>query len=67
MEISQDRKTTYNIQQALSHRDLRNILIYINIEKALFLNTDDETHLKVAHRLDKACKLLEACLNTLKK
>jgi hypothetical protein len=38
----------------------RNTLIYINIEKALFQNADDEFHVKVAQSLDEACKLLEA-------
>ena len=48
-----------HVQQVLGHRDLRNTLIYINLEKALFQNTDDEFHVKVAQNLDEACKLLE--------
>lgn len=48
-----------HVQQLLGHRDLRNTLIYINLEKALFQNVDDEFHVKVAHNLDEACKLLE--------
>jgi hypothetical protein len=40
-------------------RDLRNTLVYINLEQALFQNTDDEFHVKVAQNLDDACKLLE--------
>ena len=47
------------VQQVLGHRDLRNTLIYINLEKALFQNADDEFHVKVAQNLDEACKLLE--------
>jgi len=34
-------------------------LIYINLEKALFQNSADEFHVKVAQNLDEACKLLE--------
>jgi hypothetical protein len=34
-------------------------LIYINLEKALFQNADDEFHVRVAQTLDEACKLLE--------
>lgn len=35
---------------------------YINLEKALFQNADDEFHVKVVHNLDEACKLLEVGL-----
>ena len=52
-------KDILHVQQLLGHRDLRNTLIYINLEKALFQNVDDEFHVKVAHSLDEACKLLE--------
>ena len=48
-----------HVQQVLGHRDRRNTLIYINLEKALFQNADDEFHVKVAQNLDEACKLLE--------
>lgn len=48
-----------HVQQLLGHRDLRNTLIYINLEKALFQNVDDEFHVKVAQNLEEACKLLE--------
>ncbi|MEM3752902.1 MAG: site-specific integrase [Candidatus Bathyarchaeia archaeon] len=58
MEYHKTRDILY-VQQLLGHRDLRNTLIYINLEKALFQNTDDEFHVKVAQSLDEACKLLE--------
>jgi hypothetical protein len=48
-----------HVQQVLGHRDLRNTLVYINLEKALFQNTDDEYHVKVAQTLEEATKLLE--------
>jgi len=48
-----------HVQQVLGHRDLRNTLIYINLEKALFQNAADEFNAKVAQNLDEACKLLE--------
>jgi hypothetical protein len=47
------------VQQVLGHRDLRNTLIYINLEKALFQNADEEHHGKMAENLDEAYKLLE--------
>lgn len=52
-------KDILHVQQLLGHRQLRNTLIYINLEKALFQNTEDEFHVRVAHNLDEACKLLE--------
>lgn len=48
-----------HVQELLRHRDLRNTLIYINLEKALFQNVDEDYHVKVAETLDEACKLLE--------
>jgi integrase len=48
-----------HVQQLLGHRDLRNTLIYINLEKAIFQNADEEYHVKVAENLQEACKLLE--------
>jgi hypothetical protein len=49
----------FHVKQLLGHKDLRSTLIYINIENSLFLNTDDEFHVSVAHDLNEACKLLE--------
>ncbi len=49
----------FHVQQLLGHRDLRNTLIYINLEKAIFQNADEEYHVKVAQTLEEACKLLE--------
>jgi hypothetical protein len=43
----------------LGHRELKNALIYINLEKALFQNSDNEYHVKVAQTLEEATKLLE--------
>jgi len=58
MEYHKTRDSLH-VQQLLGHRDLRNTLIYINLEKALFQNADDEYHVKVAQTLDEATKLLE--------
>jgi hypothetical protein len=44
----------------LGHHSLRTILIYIDLEKALYKETDDAFTVKVAEDLDEACKLLEA-------
>jgi hypothetical protein len=48
-----------HVQQLLGHRDLRNTLIYINLEKAIFQNADEEYPVKVVEDLQEACKLLE--------
>jgi integrase len=48
-----------HVQQLLGHPDLRNTLIYINLEKAIFQNADEAYHVKVAETLQEACKLLE--------
>ena len=57
--IESKTRDILHVQQVFGHRDLRNTLIYINLEKALFQNADDEFHVKVAQNLDEACKLLE--------
>ena len=40
-------KYASHIQQVLGYRDLRNTIIYINVEKALFQNATDEFHVKL--------------------
>jgi hypothetical protein len=44
-----------------SAKERRNTLIYINLEKALYQNADDEYHVKVAQILDEATKMLKVC------
>jgi hypothetical protein len=38
--------------------------IYINLEKVLFQNADEEFHVKDTHNLDETCQLLEVCYDT---
>ncbi len=57
-------KDVFHIQHVLGHKELKPTLIYINIEKSLFQSVDDEFHVKVAHSLEEACKLLELDSNT---
>ena len=52
-------RDVFHVQHVLGHKELRSTLVYINIEKSLFLNADDEFHVKVAHSLEEACALLE--------
>ena len=43
----------------LGHNSLKTTLIYIDLEKAIFREANDEFTVKVAEDLDEACKLLE--------
>lgn len=43
----------------LGHNSLKTTLIYIDLETALFKETDDEFTVRVATSLEEACKLLE--------
>jgi len=48
------------VQQFLRHKNIKNTMIYINIERVLFQSgSDDEFHVKVAKTLDEACELLK--------
>jgi len=47
------------VMKLLGHHSLRTTLIYIDLEKALFNETNDEFTVKVATTIDEACKLLE--------
>ncbi|MEM3703973.1 MAG: site-specific integrase, partial [Candidatus Bathyarchaeia archaeon] len=47
------------VMKLLGHNSLRTTLIYIDLEKALFRETNDEFTVRVAENLEEACKLLE--------
>jgi len=47
------------VMKLLGHHSLRTTLIYIDLEKAIFRETNDEFTVRVADDLDEACKLLE--------
>jgi integrase len=47
------------VMKLLGHHSLKSTLIYIDLEKAAFKETNDEFTVKVADTLDEACKLLE--------
>ena len=47
------------VMNFLGHNDLRSTLIYINLEKVIFNEQNDEFHVKVAKSLEDACKLAE--------
>jgi len=47
------------VMKLLGHKTLKSTLVYIDLEKAIFKETNDEFTVKVAETLDEACKLLE--------
>ncbi|MDH5482771.1 MAG: hypothetical protein OEY22_07835 [Candidatus Bathyarchaeota archaeon] len=48
------------MMQILGHRNIRNTLIYITVEKGLFQETtDDQYHVKVAKNTEESIKLIE--------
>lgn len=48
------------MQQLLGHKNIQNTLIYINLEKALFNDSDDGFTVRVAPDIGEACSLIEA-------
>jgi integrase len=53
-------KDILHVQELLGHRNIRNTLIYITIEKGLFAEcVADDYHVKVAKDVEEAVKLVE--------
>lgn len=52
-------KDIIHVQRLLGHRNIQNTLRYINMEQAIFKDSVDQFHVKVADSLDDACRLLE--------
>jgi len=52
-------KDIVHVQRLLGHRSIQNTLRYINLEQAIFKDSIDQFHVKVADSLYDACKLLE--------
>jgi len=48
-----------HVQRLLGHKNIQNTLIYVNIEQALFQNTNEEFHVATAKTVEEACKLIE--------
>ncbi len=48
-----------HVKRLLGHKNLQSTEIYINIEQAVFSESDQEFHVKVADSVEEACKLLE--------
>jgi len=55
-------KDTLHAKELFRHRNIRNTLVYITIEKGLFAEqTTDEYHVKVANNVEEAAKLVKVC------
>ncbi|MEM1551633.1 MAG: tyrosine-type recombinase/integrase [Candidatus Bathyarchaeia archaeon] len=52
-------KDPWHVKRMLGHRSLSNTEIYINIENALFPESSEEFHVKVARSIDEAVQLVE--------
>jgi len=53
-------KDILRVKYILGHKNIRNTLIYIDIENTLFQGQEnDEFHVRTAKTIDEACKLLE--------
>jgi integrase len=48
-----------HVQRLLGHKNIQNTLIYVNIEQALFQNTNEEFHVATARTVEEACRLVE--------
>jgi len=59
----QKTRDMLRVTKALSHKNIKNTLIHINLEKAIFGSPQsDEFTIRVAHDLQEACKLIGAGL-----
>jgi len=54
-----ETKDILYVMDFLGHKDIRNTMRYIQLEKALFNLGNDEFHVRVAKNVDEACKLIE--------
>jgi integrase len=53
-------KDLVHVQICLGHRDIKSTMVYINIEQALWMNTEDEWISKVSHDITEETKLINA-------
>jgi len=52
-------KDIIHVQQRLGHKNIRNTLVYITIEEALFGQGPDDYHSAVAKTVEEAYKLVD--------
>ena len=52
-------KDIIHVQQLLGHKSIQNTMIYINLERAIFKEANDEFTVRTVDTLEEACKLME--------
>jgi integrase len=52
-------KDIIHVQTMLGHRNIKNTMVYINLEQALFTEESDEYYCKIVKTADEAAKLIE--------
>jgi len=52
-------KDILHVMKVLGHKNIKNTLVYIDLENAIFQTQNDEFTVRVAKTLDEACQLLE--------
>ena len=52
-------KDMIHVQQILGHKSIQNAMIYINLERAIFKESNDEFTVRAVDTLEEACKLME--------
>ena len=53
-------KDILHVKRILGHKCIKNTMVYINLEAAIFDETNEEFTVRVAKTLDEACNLIEA-------
>lgn len=52
-------KDIIHVMHILGHKNIKNTMVYINLERVVFKETNDEFTIRAVNDLDEACKLLE--------
>jgi len=52
-------KDIIHVQQLLGHKNINNTMIYINLERAIFKESNDEFTVRAVETLEEVCKFLE--------
>ena len=52
-------KDIIHVKTLLGHKNINNTMIYINLERAIFKETNDEFTVRATSDIDEACKLME--------
>jgi integrase len=48
-----------HVKKLLGHKNINSTMVYVNLEQAVFTNTNDEFHVATAKTVEEACKLAQ--------